>query len=189
MSEENKNKYAHLNSVQSSKAEAAAEKIKAAAKVRELSKGKDWTILQDIAQDILAEYTIKDPNSKPEIAEVRRILFVEVEKRYANEPELKQILIDGIPSTDSISAWTRKEGWEEAVWKKLHGTGLFSKERRAAMINALFSRGVEKDTAAAKIWLTLSGDYVEKSQVDNKDSTVDKFREINSILHKSKKES
>jgi hypothetical protein len=187
--EENKNKYAHLNPTQMVKAELAAEKIRAAAKVRELSKGKDWTILQDIAQDIIANHTVKDPNSRAEIAEVRRQLITEVEYRYQNEPELKQVLLDGIPSADSMMAWTKKEGWEQAVWKKIHETGLFSKERRAAMINALFTRGLEKDTTAAKIWLTLSGDYIEKSQVDNKDATVERFREINSILHKSKKES
>lgn len=186
MSDDVNNKYPHLTPIQATKAEKTADKIKAVHEVRKLSKGQDWTILQDITQDIIAEHTVGDPNSKPHMTEVREELFKQVEDRYKSDPELKRILLDGIPSPDSVIAWTRKEGWEEAVWKKIHATGLFSKERRAAMINALYHRGMEKDTTAAKIWLTLSGDYVEKSQIDSKDSTVEKFREINNILHKEK---
>jgi hypothetical protein len=189
MSDDVNNKYPHLSPIQAVKAERTAEQLKASAEVRKLSKGADWTILQDITQDIIANFTVGDPNTKPVMAEVRLELFEEVKERYKSEPDLMQVLLAGIPSPDAVIAWTKKDGWEEVVWKKIHATGLFSKERRAAMINALFHRGMEKDTTAAKIWLTLSGDYVEKSQIDSKDSTVEKFREINQILHKSKKES
>ena len=188
MSDDVNNKFPHLTPIQAAKAEAAGDKIRAVAKVRQLSKGADWTILQDITQDIIAEKTVENPNVKATITEVRQELLKQIEERYKNDPETKKILIDGTPSLDAIQAWVKKEGWDEAVWRKIHATGLFSKERRAAMIDALYKRGIERDTVAAKIWLTLSGDYVEKSQIDNKDSTIERFREVNNILHKNKKE-
>lgn len=181
------NKYPHLSPIQAANAERADEKIKAVAKIRKLSQGSDWTILQDIAQDIIASATVENPKARLIMTELRRTIISEVNKRYQEEPELKDLLLDAVPSEQSINAWLKKDKWEEAVWSKIHGTGLFTKENRTAMIDALFRRGIEKDTTAAKIWLTLSGDYIEKSQVDNKDSTIDKYREINNILH-SKKE-
>ncbi len=49
------------------------------------------------------------------------------------------------------------------------------------MIEAIRSRGLNKSDTAAKLWLTLSGDYSEKIDI-KQDETVEKFREINRIL-------
>lgn len=189
MSDEFKSKFPHLSPGQAAKTEAAINKHLASLKVKHLTKDKDWSILQDILQEVIATKTIQNPEVKVVLTEAYKEVPKIVEERFKDDPETKQILLEGLPSIQSIRDWVKKEGWEEAVWKKIHGENLFNKERRAAMINALYERGVQKDTVAAKIWLQLSGDLVEKSEVTNKDSTVERFREINSILHKNKKES
>ena len=80
----------------------------------------------------------------------------------------------------------KKEGWDEAVWKKVRGDSLFSPQKRAKVIEALRDRAIDKSDLAAKIWLTLSGDYSDKMEVDNK--SIDVFREINTILHRKSRD-
>ena len=45
---------------------------------------------------------------------------------------------------------------------------------------------MDKSDQAAKIWLTISGDYSDK--IDVTDKTVDTYRDINNILHGKKNE-
>ena len=63
---------------------------------------------------------------------------------------------------------------------------MFSAENRAQVIESLRQRAIDKSDVAAKIWLTLSGDYSEKMEVDNK--TVETYRDINNILHRKSRE-
>jgi len=161
-------------------------KLLASQKVKKLSGDSEWTILQQIVQEIEACFIVKD-QKKYSVETLRKLLIEEVELRYKEEPEVLEILTEGIPSRYSVSQWRKKSGWEEAVWGKIRGTGLFTPEKRAKVIDTLYDKatGDRKDTTAAKIWLTLSGDYVEKG--DGKASEVmDIFREINQTLHNNK---
>jgi hypothetical protein len=45
---------------------------------------------------------------------------------------------------------------------------------------------MESSDQAAKLWLTLSGDYSEKMEINDK--TVDTFREIQSVLQRKSRE-
>jgi hypothetical protein len=178
--------FAHLTPVQRSKIEKSLEKQKIAREIKKLSENSPWTIPQQLLQEVLATFTVANPGAKPDLVSMREKLIEEITKRYDYDPSLRDLLISGVPNITAIRAWTKKEGWREAVWKVIHATGMFTNEKRAAMIDSLFMRGVEKDTAAAKIWLTLSGDYVEKTENTNKDAVIEKYREINTILHSKK---
>ena len=146
-----------------------------------------FTLVQELLQEIIATHTIEDPTKKIGVPQLKEELRAEIEVRYTEDEELKNLLLDSIP-TDKIIRyrWFKKDGWEEAVWAHVRGTGLFNKERRATLVNALYERALNRSDIAAKIWLTLSGDYSEKMQDLNKDKTIEAFREINEILHKKK---
>lgn len=170
------------------RAEKTVEKLSHIRKVKELSTNSEWLVTQEIMQEIHAGYLIKDPDKKlPAVHKLIEELKTEIKERYAHDEELKELLLQSVPSEISVRQWFKKDGWEEAVWTKLRVTGLFSKENRAAMINALFKRGVEGSDTAAKIWLTLSGDYSDKMDV-NTDKRIEAYREINEILHRKNKE-
>lgn len=181
--DEKENKYEHLTEAQAEKAEKAVEKLSAVRAAKKLSNpNSKWTLSQEIMQEIMATYTIKDPDKIPASNKLRKDLIKEIELRYEDDKELKKLLLDSVPSDRSIRVWLKKPGWDEEVWKKIRDRGLFTKEKRAEMINALYQRGVLKSDNAAKIWLTLSGDYQEKMEVQNK--IADTFREINQVLQK-----
>lgn len=145
-----------------------------------------WTLTQEILQDIHAGHIIANPNVKPVVTQMVDELKKEIEVRYSDNEELKQLLLTSIPAVQNVRVWLKKDGWEEAVWKKVRGDQLFSPEKRAQVIEALRERAMDKSDVAAKIWLTLSGDYSEKMEVSDK--TLDAYREINSILHRKKNE-
>lgn len=165
---------------------AHAEKLAIVRKVKELSNpDSNWTITQEILQDVMAYHTVKDPNSIPKVPTLSADLRKEIESRYKDEPDMKQLLLDSIPADKHIRLWMKKEGWQAAVWGRVRTEGLFTTEKRAEVIESLRKRAMDKSDVAAKIWLTLSGDYQEKVEMDNK--SVDMYREINKILHNQNK--
>lgn len=161
-------------------------KLEIVKKVKELSKDSKWTIPQEILQEIVATYTIKDPKNVPKVPTLMKDLESEIKLRYANDEELRDLLLESIPADRHIRNWMKKDGWEEAVWSKIRVEGLFTASKRAEVIESLRQRALDKSDTAAKLYLTMSGDYSEKVEMDNK--TVDTFREINSILHNKKKD-
>jgi hypothetical protein len=164
---------------------AHAQKLAIVKKVKDLSNpDSTWTITQEILQDVMAYYTVKDPDNIPKVPTLVQGLRTEIEVRYKDDPELKQLLLDSIPADKHVRVWIKKDGWQEAVWAKVRVDGLFTAEKRAKVIESLRLRAMDKSDVAAKIWLTLSGDYQEKVEMDNK--SVDMYREINKILHNKK---
>lgn len=186
--EQNKNndeKFAHLSDDQKEKVEKSIAKLANVRALKKLSnEGSKWTLLQEIFQEIVATHTISNPDKLPPIKQMTNELRNEIGYRYQDDEELKTLLLDSIPAEASIRKWLNKEGWNDAVWAKVRINGLFTKEKRAQMIDSLWKRGMEKSDSAAKIWLTISGDYNETNPaVANK--TADIYREINKILHNS----
>lgn len=167
--------------------EKAAAKQDAIKAVKKLSSDPKWFITQEILQEIQAGYTVIDPNKLPPVTQMIEDLKKEVEARYADDAATKELVLESIPGIQSVRSWLKKDGWDEAVWKKVRADKLFSSEKRAQVIESLRSRAIERSDVAAKIWLTLSGDYSEKEQADNK--TVEAYREINAILHGKKDKS
>lgn len=163
-------------------------KLEAVRAVKKLSNGDSpWSIPQEILQEIMASHTVSNPDRQPPLTQMTDELKKEIEARYADDEELKNLILSSIPDVRQIRQWVKKDGWDEAVWGKVRGDRLFSADKRAQVIESLRLRAIDKSDVAAKIWLTLSGDYSEKMEVNDK--TVDTFREINSILHKKKNES
>lgn len=161
--------------------EKASNKIDAIKAVKKLSTDSKWFITQEILQEVQAGYTVIDPNKLPPVTQMIEDLKREVEARYSDDPATKELILDSIPGVPSVRSWLKKEGWDDAVWKKVRTDKLFSSDKRAQVIESLRLRAIERSDVAAKIWLTLSGDYSEKEQGDNK--TLEAYREINSILH------
>lgn len=142
-----------------------------------------WTITQEIMQEVVATYTVKDHKAIPPINKLIEDLKSEIGIRY-EDPE-KTILLDSIPNDSKfIKAWFKKDGWDTAVWGKVRIDGLFTSNKRAEVIESIRQRAIDKSDAAAKLWLTLSGDYSEKPEADSK--SVDLYREINKVLQGNK---
>lgn len=144
----------------------------------------EWSIMEQIAQDIEAFY-LAGNEKRPNLDDMLKFLPIEINKRYPDTvdeyTELRELLLDGIPSRPTMHKWRNKKGWDDAVWARIRGSGLFTADARAKVINKLQDQALEGNVTAAKIWLTLSGDYAEKG--DTKNDVVEQFREINNILH------
>lgn len=163
------------------------QKLSAVRAVKELSGDSEWTLTQELMQEIVASYTVANPSKLPAAKVLIEDLKKLIEEQYAGNEELKDLLLQSIPAEQNVRAWFKKKNWDETVWSKIRGSGLFTKEKRSQMIEALFDRGMDKSDVAAKIWLTLSGDYSEKMDI-NSDKNLDIYREIQSvILSKNKK--
>lgn len=168
-------------------ADKAAVKLAAVRAVKKLKNAdSNWTLVQEILQEIIASHKVANPDKLPKTPQLKVELEKEIAARYDDEPETRDLLLEAIPAERSIREWFKKPGWDEAVWDTIRKSGLFTAERRAELINALWERGVNRDTQAAKIWLVLSGDYVEKQEINN--NTVDTYREIQKRILSSKEE-
>jgi len=166
--------------------DAAHLRVTSLTEVRQMKSDSDWNLLEEIIQDVMAVYVIKNPNKQNQsMKKLRADTEGEINVRYAKEVELRDLLINALPSEISLSKWVKPTKWVDAVWNKVRTDGLFTAESRSTMIKALYDRGLEKSDTAAKIWLTLSGDYSDKLDVST-DKTLEKYREINEILHKKK---
>ena len=181
-------KHLQKNEVQKKAIEKSTIKLEAIRAVKALDNGDSkWNLVQDILQDIMAGYIVANPNAQPPVTEMREHLLKEINLRHKDEEDLKNLLIESVPEVRSIRKWVKKEGWEEAVWDKIRGDQLFSPANRAQVLEAVRTRAIDKSDQAAKLWLTISGDYSDK--LDVTDKTVETYREINNILHKKKKQS
>lgn len=191
MSTDDKSKKTVLENLSSAQkvemGEKAVEQLNAYKAVKKLSnENSQWTLTQEILQEIMAGHTIADPDKLPALTVMVEELKKEINVRYSDDEELKQVLLDSIPAMRSVREWVKKDGWDDAIWGYVRGDGLFTASKRAQVIESLRTRALDRSDTAAKIWLTLSGDYSEKMEVDNK--SVDIYREINSILHKKKEQ-
>jgi len=165
----------------------ATVKLEAVRAVKAISNNdSNWSLTQEIFQEVQAGYIVSNPDVQPKTTDMTKDLISEIEKRYVDDPQLKKLLLDSVPAVRSVREWLKKDGWEEAVWNKVRGDRLFSPDRRAQVIESLRVRAIEKSDTAAKIWLTLSGDYSDK--LDVTDSSANMFREINKVLHKKNNE-
>lgn len=177
---------------QPSKTELSYQKRLALKRVDEITKNSEWNLIQQISHDIEAFYVIKN-EKKPSAEKTLELIKNEIEARYSSdieeEKEIKTILLEALPSKVTFTKWRSQKNWDEAVWARARtgSVGLFSPDKRATVIHSLYNSAVTGNTSAAKIWLTLSGDYVEKAETKNE--IVDQFREINQILHGSKTKS
>lgn len=158
-------------------------------RVEELSGDSRWNLLQQICQEIEAYYVAKN-EKKPNLDSMLEThLPAEIKTKYPEGnvefDEIREALLDAVPSRMTLHKWRNEKDWDEAVWGKVRGAGLFTADKRAVLINTLYDQANSGNVTAAKIWLTLSGDYSEKDP-SAKNDVVEQFREINQILHGKK---
>jgi len=109
----------------------------------------------------------------------------ETDRRFGSEPELAKIIKEAMPGVKTLQRWIKRQDWKDEVEKRLKEDNLFSLDRRAAMINMVFSRGLhEGDIKAAEMYLKLSGDLTNKPQ--QKDKGYEAYQELAASLIKNK---
>jgi hypothetical protein len=144
----------------------------------------EWTIVQQMFQEVMSTWVVENPDKSIPAAKQFLVDYKELVKaKYSEEPEKQELLLELTPSLAGLKLWVLKKGWDDAVWATFKTTKMFTPEKKAKLLDSLWKRGCDKDTNAAKIWLTISGDYVDKVDL-KKDDTAEKYREINKILHK-----
>ena len=107
----------------------------------------------------------------------------EINKRFASEPDLAKIIIEALPGVKTINRWLKRQDWKEEVERRLKDENLFSLDKRAAMINMVYNRGLlQGDIKAAEMYLKLSGDLSNK--VTQKDKGYEAYQELAESLIK-----
>jgi hypothetical protein len=175
-----------LNKIKSLGLTRAQEAIKIRSKLDAYSSGK-WDVTQDILLDIEVAGQINlslnrqaVPYSCPKLLE---LAAEEINKRFYAEPDLAQIIIEALPSAKTLQRWVKRTDWKEEAERRLKEGNLFSIDKRAAMINMVFNRGLhEGDIKAAEMYLKLSGDLTTKPQ--QKDKGYEAYQELAESLIK-----
>lgn len=146
-----------------------------------------WDIVQDILLDIfvagqiqLSLNNIKEQYSCPKML---ALAPDEINLRFRAEPELAETIIGALPGPKTLSRWIKRQDWKDEVEKRLKDENLFSLDKRAAMINMIFNRGLNQgDIKAAEMYLKLSGDLTNKPQ--QKDKGYEAYQELAESLIK-----
>jgi len=146
------------------------------------NKGK-WHILQEFLIEIQADAKIKEGLGQrfPTWADQLALLHKKIEVEFSDDPENEKLLKNYVTHFTTIQKWTKLSGWNDAVIDKMKSYGLFTPENRAAVINAMKEKAVKDgDVQAAKVWLTMSGDYTDK--IDVNDQKFEKYKEYANSL-------
>lgn len=143
-----------------------------------------WNEIQSILIDVEVGYRIKlmanQVDRIPSLPEMIETLKTEIESRYKDQPEYQEILLLNLPSRQAAHKWVSRPEWKEEVEKRLKDGNLFSLERRAAMIDMLYRKGIGGDNKSAEMWLKMSGDL--SNQPPTKDKALDSFKQLSESL-------
>lgn len=147
-----------------------------------------WNDIQSTLMDIEVGFRVKllanVIDSMPSVPDMIAALGPEIELRYKDTPEHKEILLFNIPSRQTAHRWIAKIEWKEEVERRLKDGNIFTLEKRAAMIESLYRKGMLGDNKSAEMWLKMSGDLTNQPQV--KDKALDSFKQISESLFNGK---
>lgn len=161
------------------------QKVSLRKQVESLSSGK-WNILQEMLQEIQATDIIENDDSVVKLTEQIQKLTEMVKSEFSEDEEIKKLLLEYLPSYNSIRNWTIMEGWEEAVMVKVKSSYRFSKGRRAAVFDAIYKKAIEKgDMKAAELFCKMSGD-LDAAKKSKESDEMKAYKEFNQILHGKK---
>lgn len=146
-----------------------------------------WDVIQDILIDIYVAGNIELSLGRlKEVYPCTTMIELakdEINKRFKHEPELAQLIIGALPAVKTLQRWVKRQDWKEEVEKRLKDETLFSLDKRAAMINMIYNRGLlQGDIKAAEMYLKLSGDLTNKPQ--QKDKGYEAYQELAESLIK-----
>jgi hypothetical protein len=142
-----------------------------------------WNILQTYLIEIQADGKLKEGLGQrfPTQKEQLELLKKKIESEWKNEQPTIDALLTCVPSQQMLSKWTKSKSWQDTLVDKMKVDGLFTAENRAGVIEAMRKKAADDgDVQAAKIWLTMSGDYTDK--VDVSDAKFEKYKEYQNEL-------
>lgn len=147
-----------------------------------------WNEMQNTLIDIEVGYRVKmlagTESSFPSLPTLLSDLEVELRVRFKENQPYLDILSNNIPNKGTVSRWMKKPEWKEEVEKRLKDGNLFSLDKRAAMIENLYKKGLAGDNKSAEMWLKMSGDL--SNQPQTKDKAVDAFKQLSESLFNGK---
>lgn len=147
-----------------------------------------WNEHQNTLIDIEVGYRVKmlagTEHSLPSMTVILSDLEVELRSRFKDNEAYLEILLGSIPQKATLSRWAKKPEWKEEVERRLKDGNLFSLDKRAAMIENLYRKGLAGDNKSAEMWLKMSGDLT--SQPQTKDKAVDAFKQLSESLFNGK---
>lgn len=160
-----------LKSIKEAGLSKSTENILIRKKLADLSVGK-WSVQEDILMDIeVAGHTNvvlerqKAPYSCPELLQ---LASTEISKRFKDEPELALIIVEALPNLKTLQKWVKKNDWREEVERRIKDDQLFSLEKRAKVINMVYTKAMNQDLKAAETYLKLSGDLSNQPKQTDK---------------------
>lgn len=147
-----------------------------------------WTEVQNTLIDIEVGHRVKmlagTLSSLPSINEMISDLDSELRVRFKDTPDYLDLMTSALPTKSTVSRWMKKAEWKEEVEKRLKDGNLFSLDKRAAMIETLYKKGMAGDNKSAEMWLKMSGDLSNQPQI--KDKAVDAFKQLSESLFNGK---
>ncbi len=146
-----------------------------------------WHLLQEFMLEIQADAKLKQGLGQrfPTQNELLELLKKKIQVEFKDDSITMNALILCVPTHQALSKWSKISGWTDAITDKMKKFGIFTAENRAEVMEALRQKAVkEGDTQAAKIWLTMSGDYTDK--VDVTDTKFEKYKEYANTLNMKK---
>jgi hypothetical protein len=147
-----------------------------------------WNELQSILIDVEVGHRVKMLSQQlPKLSSVPEMiedLKLEIQDKYKDQPEHKDILLFNVPGRQAAHKWMSRPEWKEEVEKRLKDGNLFSLEKRAALIESLHRKGMAGDGKSAEMWLKMSGDLT--SQPQTKDKAVEAFKTLSESLFNGK---
>jgi hypothetical protein len=147
-----------------------------------------WTEVQNVLLDIEVGYRVKmlagTEQSLPSIPEMINNLETELRIRFKDAPDYLDLMTSALPTKSTVSRWFKKAEWKEEIEKRLKDGNLFSLDKRAAMIESLYKKGMSGDNKSAEMWLKMSGDLT--NQPATKDKAVDAFKQLSESLFNGK---
>ena len=153
--------------------------------LKQLAPSPKFTILQDAMIDVIVafrtEIVMEKRKSMPSIAEMAEALRNLIGERFQDNADLKDLLLEAVPSITAITNWLKRPDFKEEVERRMKDDSLFSPEKRAFMIQNLYKLSMDDgNMKAAEMWLKISGEL--KPHVENKDKTLREFEEFNQAL-------
>jgi hypothetical protein len=157
--------------------------------VSELFPSGMWTPVQLILQEIQANLKLeevlgaKPTNFKKQV----ELLKKEINDRYEDNEELRNVLLQSVPAYRRVSKWTKTLDWEKAVWSIIQGHEAFNNKNKLSLIMMLFQKGMEKqDVRAADLFFKLSGELTAPAKEGAKSKAQKDFEDIQKALHSKK---
>lgn len=147
-----------------------------------------WNELQSLLIDVEVGHRVnmlaKNLDKLPSVPDMIEDLKGEIQVKYKDSPEHMDILLFNIPGRQAAHKWMNRLEWKEEVEKRLKDGNLFSLEKRSALIESLYKKGLTGDNKSAEMWLKMSGDLSNQPQI--KDKALDSFKQLSESLFNGK---